>query len=235
MRPLQHSTSVVLAVAACAACAALAGCTRDDVTAPAVRAPVRTLSLAKAPGGGAIAALVVSPATVTSGTTAQGTVTLGSAAPAKGTSVALACIDPAVATVPASVTVPRGQTSATFAIATAPTGGASVTITATQGRSTQSASLTVVAPALVGLTLSPTTIAVADTSRGTVTLSGPVADNTMVTITSSDVAVLAPTTVMIPMGMTSASFTVKGLAPASSVTITATLGAETRTATLSVR
>ena len=231
MRSLLNSAAVVLAAVACLA---LAGCTRDDVTdvtAPGVRAP----ALARAPSGGAVVALVVSPATVTGGTTAQGTVTIGSAAPAKGTTVALASSDPAVATVPASVTVPRGRTSATFAIATALTGRASVTITATQGRSTQSAPLTVVAPALAGLALSPTTIAVGGTSQGTVTLTGPVAVNTMILLASSDAAVPVPPAVTVPAGWSSTTFAVTGLAPASAVTLTATLGAATRTATLAVR
>ena len=77
MLPYTTSTRTTRALAFLVA--ALAGCTSADaVTAPAARAP----SLAKAPNGGAIAALVVSPATVTGGATAQGTFTIGGAAPA---------------------------------------------------------------------------------------------------------------------------------------------------------
>lgn len=232
MRPfsIPAPASVLVAILACAA---LAGCTGGggDLTAPAERSP----SLAKVPNGGAIAALVVAPATVTGGATAQGTVTIGSAAPAKGTVVALASSHPAVAAVPASVTIPRGQTSATFAITTAPTAGASVTITASQGRSARSASLTVVAPRLARLALSPATIAVGATGQGTVTLDGPAPASTTVSLASGDPAVLVPPTVTIQAGMTGASFEVQGVAPAPSVTIAATLGADTRTATLGVR
>jgi hypothetical protein len=61
--------------------------------------------------------VAVSPASVTSGASSQGAVTLTSPAPAGGFAVAVSTGN-AAATVPAGVSVAQGATSATFAIAT---------------------------------------------------------------------------------------------------------------------
>src|SRR5439155_5723045 len=63
-----------------------------------------------------ITALTVSPASLTGGASASGTVTLSLAAPAGGAQVTLSSSSPAAA-VPASVTVAAGATSATFNVA----------------------------------------------------------------------------------------------------------------------
>jgi hypothetical protein len=102
-----------------------------------------TTSLTLLPAG-ALSGLALDPATVTGGTSATGTVTLASAAPAGGTSVALSSSNTAVATVPAGVTVPEGQTSASFAVSTdSVSSSTSVTISASAGDATKSATLTV--------------------------------------------------------------------------------------------
>src|SRR6266850_471996 len=64
-----------------------------------------------------ISALAVSPASLTGGASATGTVTLNGPAPAGGAQVTLSSSSPA-ATVPASVTVPSGATSASFSVTT---------------------------------------------------------------------------------------------------------------------
>jgi hypothetical protein len=92
----------------------------------------------------AVAAVSVNPATVTGGSSSQGTVTLSATAPAGGTSVSLAGSN-STATIPASVVVAQGATSATFSIATqAVTASTPVTISASAGGVTRSAPLTVV-------------------------------------------------------------------------------------------
>ena len=138
---------------------------------------------------------------------------------------------PGVAGGPARVTVPRGQTSVTFAIATQPSFGATATITASQGRSARSASLSVVAPALAGVTLSPATLAVHATGQGTVTLSGPAPADLLIAVTSSSAAVQVPPLVTIFAGTTQATFDVLAV-QAGSATITAALGPDARTAVL---
>jgi hypothetical protein len=80
----------------------LAGC---SATAPPTVAP----SLAK---------VAINPTDVIGGDSATGTVTLTSGAPAGGLQVALTSDDPVAATVPPSVTVPAGSTSANFPVAT---------------------------------------------------------------------------------------------------------------------
>ena len=94
----------------------------------------------------ALSALELDPTSVTGGTSSTGTVTLTAAAPAGGVSVALASSDTAVATVPASVTVAEGSTSASFAVSTSEVGSdTSVTISGTFDGTTRTATLAVTA------------------------------------------------------------------------------------------
>jgi photosystem II stability/assembly factor-like uncharacterized protein len=62
--------------------------------------------------------LQLSPTSVPSGTSSTGTVGLSAAAPVGGAIIALSSSNPAVATVPATVTVPAGATRATFTVST---------------------------------------------------------------------------------------------------------------------
>jgi uncharacterized repeat protein (TIGR03803 family) len=90
-----------------------------------------------------LAALTLAPATVIGRRTSVGTVSLSGPAPAGGVVVALASDAPAVASVPATVKVAAGATSASFTVSTRRvTRRTTVTITATWGRSV-SATLTV--------------------------------------------------------------------------------------------
>ena len=81
--------------------------------------PTPTPTPQPAPAFMSIESLMLNPASVDGGTSSTGTVTVSTAAPAGGTSVFLASSDPAVASVPATVTVPEGATSATFPLTTA--------------------------------------------------------------------------------------------------------------------
>jgi hypothetical protein len=65
-----------------------------------------------------VASLSLNPTTVVGGSPSTGTVTLSAAAPSGGTVVSLVSSDTSVATVPASVTVPAGATSANFTVTT---------------------------------------------------------------------------------------------------------------------
>lgn len=60
------------------------------------------------------------PASIRGGTSSTGTVTLAGPAPRGGAVVSLLNGNLSVATVPASVTIPAGQTSATFSVTTTP-------------------------------------------------------------------------------------------------------------------
>jgi hypothetical protein len=96
------------------------------------------------PTGPVVASVSVDPASVTGGTAVTATLTLTEAAPAGGAVVNLVSSDPAVAVVPASVTVEAGATSVSFPITTtAVTAATPITITATFGGATVTATLTV--------------------------------------------------------------------------------------------
>jgi hypothetical protein len=79
---------------------------------------------------------------VISGISVTGTVQLTSAAPAGGAVVALASSDPTNVSVPASVVVSSGRSSATFSAATLAGATGSVNVTATYGSDSKSAALT---------------------------------------------------------------------------------------------
>jgi hypothetical protein len=94
------------------------------------------------------------------------------------------------------------------------------------------------AVSLASLSLNPTTVTGGHSSTGTVTLTGPApTGGALVSLSSSNTAVATvPSNVTVPLGATSATFTVRtsSVASSSSVTITASYGGANRTATLTV-
>jgi len=182
--------------------------------------------------------LSLSPTSIAAGGSSVGTVTLNSSAPVGGAAIGLTSSDTQSATVPASVTVAAGATSATFTVATlvgAPS--STVTISATYAGVTKTATLSLVPVALTLLILNPTNVIAGESSVGTVTLNGPApAGGAAIGLTSSDTqSATVPASVTVAAGATSAAFTVATLAgaPSSTVTISATYGSATKTATLS--
>jgi hypothetical protein len=107
-----------------------------------------------AAAGPSLSSLTLNPTSVSGGSTSQGTVTLTGAAPSGGSVVTLASSNTTVATVPSSVTIPAGATSATFVVTTysvaAPT---SVTISASYGGVSKTATLTVTPPSADTVTI----------------------------------------------------------------------------------
>ena len=96
------------------------------------------------PSAPSLTSLSLSPSTVRSGASSQGTVTLSGPAPAGGMQVNLASSNTSVATVPVSVTVPAGASAATFAVQTRRVRtSTSVTISAAGGGVTKQATLVV--------------------------------------------------------------------------------------------
>ena len=91
-----------------------------------------------------LATLTLMPTSVKGGTSVTGTVTLTSAAPSGGVSIALSSSNPALASVPAHLLVAAGRTSATFAVATTlPKKRAAVAIAASYSGVTKRATLTI--------------------------------------------------------------------------------------------
>lgn len=104
-------------------------------------------TVSSAPAPASMSSLTVTPTQVTGGDPATGTVTLTSAAPTGGVVVALNSDDTAAATVPASVTVAAGATSATFPITTFSVANSqSSIITGTAGGVTKGTPITVLTP-----------------------------------------------------------------------------------------
>jgi uncharacterized delta-60 repeat protein len=97
-----------------------------------------------------LSALTLNPSTVTAPANSSGTVSLSGPAPAGGVSIALRSSDTGKAAVPTAVVVPAGATSATFVITTftGRLGGGQnpVTITATLGSVSKTATLIIVRP-----------------------------------------------------------------------------------------
>ena len=164
----------------------------------------------------------------------QGTITLTAPAPAGGLPVSLAS-NSALASVPASVTVPLGNTSLTFDIGTAdsPT-PATATITASYSGVVRTATFTIGQLALsIGLGSVPGGLSIS----GTVTLPGPAPDGgAVIALASSSPDAMVPASVTIPAGATAQTFTITTInaPPTTTAMITATFGGTTQTAPLTI-
>jgi hypothetical protein len=197
-----------------------------------------TMSVAPADAGGPTPSnVMVLPGTVTGGTPATGIVTLNQAAPTGGTVVALSSTHPAIASVPASVTVTAGSRTATFAVATAaPTTEIDVGITARAGGSNWTRPFYVRRPnrlpKLTSMTISPSAVTGGVNSGGTLTFSGPIPPGTwpalpdaVVRFSSSDpdVAALFPGDDYVVAGSMNHTFRIftRGVPTPRNVTLTA--------------
>src|SRR2546426_8255607 len=138
-----------------------------------------------------LSSLGVNPMTVTGGSNSTGTATLDGPAPAGGAQVTLSSDNTAAATVPASVTVPAGATSAPFTVTTsAVAASTSATITASYSGVTRTATLIVNRAVLLSsLGVNPTTVTGGSNSTGTATLDGLApAGGAQVTLSSDNTA-----------------------------------------------
>ena len=216
--------------------------TSTSVTIVATRSSMKVQALEVLPPG-TLSALAFNPNPAIGSGGSTGTVTLGGAAPAGGKVVTLSSSNTTWVRVPASVTVPAGATSATFAASTTsdPTQGQFAIVTATADGVSRTNTLNVnpppPGPALSALALSPTTVTGGGTSTGTVTVGGTVsACCVIVSLASSDAAATVPASVSVPVGSSSVQFpvTTTSVAASTAVTITATRGGITRTAVLTV-
>jgi len=184
--------------------------------------------------------LVLTPPTLPGGQTSTGTLTLTFAAPAAGAVVALSSDNPAIASVPATVTIPAGGTTATFTVTTKAVPKTLVaTIKATLGGLSQTAKLEVRSARLSAVSVAPVSLTGGAPAVGTVTLDSPVAvaAGLVVALTSSDPSGKVPATVTVPLGATTATFPVTTSVVAAPVadTLTASLDGFNKTAALSVQ
>jgi|GEM_PF-475013 len=172
-----------------------------------------------------LSSLTLNPTSVAGGNSSQGAVTLSGAAPAGGAVVNLSSSNTTVATVPPSVTVPAGATSATFTVTTsAVAASASVTISATYG-STQTATLTVTAPPNFTLSASPSSLSITQGASGTSTIT--------VTPQNGFSGSVSLSASGLPSGVT-ASFSPNPTTTTSTLTLTASSTATTGTVTVTI-
>ncbi len=178
-------------------------------------------------------ALALAPASVPAGLPATGTVLLSAAAPGGGVTVSLASDTPEVAAVPASVTVPAGATSATFAVATRTVAAATpVVVTASLGTGTATAALDVTPPIPVGLALTPASAVGGSAVQATATLSAAApAGGIDLAVTTTDPALAwAPPAATVAGGALAADFVVSTAPVASARVVTVAVSDGTSTA-----
>jgi hypothetical protein len=154
---------------------------------------------------------------VTGGNPSRGIVTLSSAAPAGGTVVPLSSSHPQHASVPASVIVPPGASTATFPIATSAVPFPfDVTIEAISTiNASRKLALRTPGPRMTSFTLSANTVTGGAALTGTIRFSAPIppapfpaTGDAIVTVKSTHPAVGLSPIVAVPIGQTSATFNI---------------------------
>ncbi len=186
--------------------------------------------------GPLVQSLVLSPTTVVGGNSSTGTIILSKPAPVGGTRVNLSDNHGAV-TVPAFVTIPEGQIQGVFLTSTVPVvSPLTASITATAPGSSRSANLGVLAPILLSVSVSPSTVKGGATSTGLVRLTGDAATTLFVALSVNGSVASVPPVVSIGLGSREATFTVSTLPVTTTRTLTviAKLGSVQRTTTLTI-
>jgi hypothetical protein len=174
---------------------------------------------------------------VTGGASLHGTIRLLQPAPASGVNILLATSSPNVL-LPGSVFVPAGQMTGQFSIGTyaVPT-PERVDISAETGGFSSTSVLSVSAPALISVSVTPTSVKGGHSVVGKVTIGSLApASGLVVALRSSLASVTVPTFLTIPSGALSATFEVKTNPGKAKViaTISTTTGGVTKTATVTV-
>lgn len=197
-----------------------------------------TTTLTVNPSG--LAGVSTSPTSIVGGDYPTGTVTLNNPAPAGGTAVSLSSGNSLVS-VPSTVTVSAGSTSATFTVQTLGVDSSTpVTITATLSGSSKTCTLTLLPASIYTVAVSPTSVVGGSSTvvTGTVTLNGDAGPSgTVVSLSTSNMAIATvPTSVTVIQNGKHATFTVTtySVASAQSVTITAKTGSTSATTALTV-
>lgn len=186
-----------------------------------------SLDLRTLVGSARLATVSLAESTVPGCRDTSGTVTLDRAAPAGGTTVALATTNPS-ARVPARVSVPEGESSAAFAVATTTvTDPQAGEVSATLGDTTTAAPLGVRPAGVAALRLVAPTVHEGEQALATVALECPAAPgDVLVSLASAEPRVAAPAqaSVTVPAGEDSATvaFTAGNVDAAAAARLTAT-------------
>ncbi len=184
--------------------------------------------------------VTLSPTSVTGQAGSVATVAVATA-PTTDESLSVSSSNPAVASVPTSVTIPQGSTRGGFNILTQPVTTATVvTISVSGGGTTVSANLTLLPAAtasLSAISVSPASVSGGSAAQGTVTLSGAApAGGVVVSLSSNTVSAAVPASVTVPQGATSAAFAIStaSVAASTTATITASAGGMNQAAQLTI-
>jgi hypothetical protein len=188
----------------------------------------------------ALSTFTLAPATIAGGKISAGEVVLTDQAPAGDAVIRLRSSRPDIAPVPATFTVPSWTNRRTFhitpAVVSSPT---TVQISATYGLVTITRTLTVVPPALKQLYLNPTTvIGGCGTSAGRIVLTGSApAGGAVVPLSNTNPRATVPSTVTVPAGADTRTFSVSTapVTASASGTVTASYGGVSQSLSLTVR
>jgi uncharacterized protein (TIGR03437 family) len=181
-----------------------------------------------------LSALSTSFTSILGGRNLTGTVTLTGNAAAPGVNIALTSDNGNVRPT-AVVAVPFGKSAADFAIATeAVTSAQTVTLTATLGRNSTSAKLTLLPP--LQLTLDASAVVGGNAVNGTVTLADPApVTGATITLRSGDPSVqVSPVTIAAGQNSQTVTLTTSAVTVARTVTISATYAGVAQTVLLTV-
>jgi hypothetical protein len=182
-----------------------------------------------------VGGLTFSAEAVKQGQSATGTVTLQAAAPAGGMLVTFINGNSNALDCPATVTVPAGETRATFTVTGKPVGVATrVKVTGTPSFNNEKFATVTVHPS--GLdAVSVSDFVLGSIGQGTVTLSSAApAGGAVVSLSASSSKLSIPATVTVPAGATTASFSVGGTGVVQNATVRATYQGMSQTDTVSV-
>ncbi|MCI0526738.1 MAG: Ig-like domain-containing protein [Nitrospira sp.] len=170
---------------------------------------------------------------VTLGATTEVTVTISSSQPTD-TTISVVATPSGIIIVPATVTVPAGQTTSQIPVDTSALGTAMVR--ASLNATSAEAAVQVVPPSLSLVSLLPLDLSVVEGATGTLTVSlnATRQTNTVVTLEVDNASLLLiPSSVTVPAGEIDASFTVTGQAQGDAE-VTASLNESTQAATIHI-
>ena len=182
-------------------------------------------------------ALSLTPNSIIGGGSTTATVTLSNPAPPSGAPIVLSSSDSSLVPLPAGITIPSGAISASFAVPTAfVPNAATVTVSASYGGATQTASLTLLAPAL-SLQCNPTSLqsGAAATCTVALNLAAP-AGGATISLASNSSLLTTPGSVVMAPGSSSATFNATAGAVGSNqaASVTATLSGVSKSVAISL-
>lgn len=186
--------------------------------------------------GPLVQSVVLNPTSVVGGTNSTGTVVLSKPAPIGGTRVNLTDNQSAV-TLPAFVTIPEGQIQGVFSASTVPVvAPLTAFVHAAVPGSSRGANLGVLAPILLSVSVSPSSVKGGLPSTGLVRLTGNAAATVSILLSVNGSVASVPPNVNIAMGTREANFTVNTIPVTTTRTLSviAKLGTVQKTATLTI-